>query len=383
MKSIALILAGGKGSRLRTSVAKQFITVNGLTILEHTLKAFSKSFSRKNLLIILPQKEINKKNSQIYKKYTDHELIPNGSTRKGSIKNAIKYINNLNKKPINLLIHDAARPNVSSKLISKIKSDIQIRSINYVIPYLSIDSTLKKFVKGKLATLNRDNFITTQTPQAFKYGAISKYYFKNDTITDDAQLIEIYKIKSGKYIKGEISNLKITNKKDLDLFKKISINNTTFRVGNGFDVHRLVKGDGIMLGGIKVKSNKKLAGHSDGDVVLHALCDSILGAMSKKDIGTHFPSSDKNLKDANSSIFITEIMKKISKTDYLISNVDITIICQSPSLKNYKDKIKKNIMKLTNLKNNQLNVKAKTTDYLGLIGDSRAISCWITSTLKN
>ena len=382
MKSIALILAGGKGSRLSTSIEKQFITVNGYTILEHTLKKFSKSFSRRNLLIVLPHKEINMKNSKIYMRYTNHELIPNGSTRKESVKNAIKYINNLKDKPENLLIHDAARPNVSNILIAKIKSTIHKKDINYVIPYLTIDSTLKKYVKHKIITLNRNDYITTQTPQAFKYDIISKFYFKKDIITDDAQLIEIYKVKNGTYIKGDSGNFKITNKIDLDLFKKINTNNTIFRVGNGFDVHRLVKGDGIMLGGIKVKSDKKLAGHSDGDVILHALCDSLLGAMSKKDIGTYFPSSDKRLKNAPSSIFITEIMKKISKSNYLISNVDITIICQSPSLKNHKDKIKKNIMKLTKLRNNQLNVKAKTTDYLGLIGNSKAISCWITSTLK-
>ncbi|MDA9651546.1 2-C-methyl-D-erythritol 2,4-cyclodiphosphate synthase [Pelagibacteraceae bacterium] len=382
MKSIALILAGGKGSRLSTSIEKQFITVNGYTILEHTLKKFSKSFSRRNLLIVLPHKEINMKNSKIYMRYTNHELIPNGSTRKESVKNAIKYINNLKDKPENLLIHDAARPNVSNILIAKIKSTIHKKDINYVIPYLTIDSTLKKYVKHKIVTLNRNDYITTQTPQAFKYDIISKFYFKKDTITDDAQLIEIYKVKNGTYIKGDSRNFKITNKIDLDLFKKINTNNTIFRVGNGFDVHRLVKGDGIMLGGIKIKSDKKLAGHSDGDVILHALCDSLLGAMSKQDIGTYFPSSDKRLKNAPSSIFITEIMKKISKSNYLISNVDITIICQSPSLKNHKDKIKKNIMKLTKLRNNQLNIKAKTTDYLGLIGNSKAVSCWITSTLK-
>ena len=383
MKSIALILAGGKGSRLGSPIEKQFIKINGQTILEHTLNKFSKSFSKKNLLIVIPNKEINKKSSKIYMKYTNHELISNGSTRKESVRNAIKYINNLKDKPENLLIHDAARPNVSNSLIAKIKSNIHKKNINYVVPYLDIDSTLKKYESNELITLNRNDFITTQTPQAFKYNIISKFYFKNDVITDDAQLIEIYKVKNGKYIKGDIGNFKITNKIDLDLFRNINTNNTIFRVGNGFDVHRLVKGDGIMLGGIKVKSDKKLAGHSDGDVILHALCDSLLGAMSKKDIGTYFPSSDRRLKNAPSSKFITEIMKKISKTNYLISNVDITIICQSPSLKSYKDKIKKNIMKLTKLKNNQLNVKAKTTDYLGLIGNSKAISCWITSTLKN
>ena len=138
-----------------------------------------------------------------------------------------------------------------------------------------------------------------------------------------------------------------------------------------------------MLGGIKVKSDKKLAGHSDGDVIIHALCDSILGALSKKDIGTYFPSSDPKFKDAESSNFLTKIMKFINNSSYNISNVDITIICQAPSLKNYKEKIKKNLLKLTKLKSNQLNVKAKTTDYLGLIGNSKAISCWITTTIKN
>ena len=122
MKSIALILAGGKGSRLGSTVEKQFIKVNGHTILEHTLNKFSKSFSKKNLLIVLPHKEINKKNSKIYMKYTDHELISSGLTRKESVKNAIKYINNLKDKTENLLIHDAARPNVSNGLIAKINN---------------------------------------------------------------------------------------------------------------------------------------------------------------------------------------------------------------------------------------------------------------------
>ena len=137
MKSIALILAGGKGSRLGSSIEKQFITVNGHTILEHTLNKFSKSFSKKNLLIVLPHNEINKKNSKIYMKYTDHELISSGSTRKESVKNAIKYINNLIDKPENLLIHDAARPNVNSSLIAKIKFEIHKKNINYVVPYLN------------------------------------------------------------------------------------------------------------------------------------------------------------------------------------------------------------------------------------------------------
>ena len=382
MKSIAVILAGGKGSRLNIKKEKQFIEVNGYSILEHTLKTFLECFNKNKILIVLPIHKLKKNELSTYKKYTSHDFLINGSTRKESVKNAIEYIKSLKTRPENILIHDAARPNLSIKLLNNIKNNIHKKHTNFVIPYLNIDSTLKKRTGNKIYTQIRENFITTQTPQAFKFSKISKLYNLKDKITDDAQLIEIYKIKNGKYVKGEINNLKITNIDDLELFKKLNTHNISFKVGNGFDVHKLVPGDGIMLGGIKVKSNKKLSGHSDGDVIIHALCDSILGAISKKDIGTLFPSSNKKLKDAESSIFLIKIMEILNTTGYEVSNIDVTIICQSPSLKNYKDKIKKNIMKLTRLKNNQLNIKAKTTDYLGLIGNSKAISCWITTTIK-
>jgi len=382
MKSIAVILAGGKGSRLTKSIEKQFIEVNGYSVLEHTLKRFLECFTKNRLIIVLPINKINKQELDIYKKYTKHKFIHSGPSRKQSVKNSIEYINSFNKIPENILIHDAARPNVSLKLLNNIKNNIHKKNINYVIPFLNINSTLKKKVANMYNTQNRNDFITTQTPQAFKFLKISKLYNLKDKITDDAQLIEIYKINNGKYIKGELGNIKITNKDDLDLFKTLNTHNISFKVGNGFDVHRLVPGNGIMLGGVKVKSDKKLSGHSDGDVILHALCDSILGAISKKDIGTHFPSSDKKLKNAESSIFLKKIIKILNITGYIISNIDVTIVCQSPNLKNYKGKIKKNIMNLTKLKNNQLNIKAKTTDYLGLIGKSKAISCWITTTIK-
>ena len=382
MKSIAIILAGGKGSRLSTANEKQFIKVNGYTILEHTLKKFSEVYNKKSILIVFPHSQTGNKRFNLYNKYTDHDFIVGGHSRKKSVRNSIEYIKSLEQHPENILIHDAARPNISIKLLNNIKNNIHKKKINYVIPYLNIDSTLKKRIGNKVFTQNRKSFITTQTPQAFKFLKISKLYNLNDKITDDAQLVEIYKIKNGKYIKGDINNIKITNKEDLDLFKRLNTLNILFKVGNGFDVHKLVPGDGIMLGGVKIKSDKKLSGHSDGDVILHALCDSILGAISKKDIGTMFPSSNKTFKNAKSSIFLKKIMKIINETNYTISNIDVTIICQSPNLKTYKEKIKKNLMKLTKLKDTQLNIKAKTTDYLGLIGNSKAISCWVTTTIK-
>ena len=383
MKSILIILAGGKGSRASNVKNKQFISINGKTILEHTLNKFKTIYSKKNIIIVLPSSKINSKSSDIYNKYTCHRFILGGSTRKKSVENSIKYIETMKTLPENVLIHDAARPNVSKKLIRTIKNKIHNKNINYVIPYKEVVSTLKRKLLKKYKTENRNNFITTQTPQAFKFDILKSICLNNYKASDESQLAENYRIKNGIYIKGDIENFKITTKSDLNIFKMITTNKLCFRVGNGFDVHRLVKGNGIILGGIKIKSDKKLAGHSDGDVIIHALCDSILGALSKKDIGTYFPSSNPKFKEADSSIFLIKIMKFIHNSSYNISNVDITIICQAPSLKNYKEKIKKNLLKLTKLKSNQLNVKAKTTDYLGLIGNSKAISCWITTTIKN
>ena len=383
MKSIAIILAGGKGSRLSPNTQKQFIPINGHTILELTLKKFNRIFNKKNIIIVIPKIKTKHSKLNYYEKFTSHKIIYGGPTRKKSVENALKYIDEFKKKPDNVLIHDAARPNISLKLIKKIKTNINQKKVNFVIPYLDIDSSLKIKTLKKIKTVKRKNYITTQTPQAFKYKLINKLYFNKYRVTDDAELAEIFKIPKGIYIKGENNNFKITNKNDLDLFKKINNNDISFKVGNGFDVHRLVKGNGVILGGIKVKSDRRLAGHSDGDVIIHALCDSILGALSKKDIGTYFPSSDQKFKEADSSIFLIKIMKFIHNSSYNISNIDITIICQSPSLKNYKEKIKRNLIKFTKLKSNQLNVKAKTTDYLGLIGNSKAISCWVTTTIKN
>ena len=144
MKSIVVILAGGKGSRLNKSKEKQFVKVNGYSILEHTLNKFLECYGKNRLLIVLPIANLNKIELNKYKKYTSHKFIINGSTRKQSVKNSIEYIKSLNKIPENILIHDAARPNISTKLINNIKNNIHKKNMNFVIPYLNIDSTLKK-----------------------------------------------------------------------------------------------------------------------------------------------------------------------------------------------------------------------------------------------
>ena len=382
MKTIVIILAGGKGSRLSNKIHKQLIKVDNQTLLEHVLKKISLVFKSSELLIVIPKELFKNREIISLNKYTDNEFVSGGNTRKESVRNAIIYINERNIRPDNILIHDGARPNVSIKLLKKIKRLISNNDINFVVPYLLLSDTLKKKSDNNFKTLKRDNLILTQTPQAFKFNKVSRLYFNNNKITDDAQLAEIYGIKKGEYILGDVENIKITNTNDLELYKKIRSGNITFKVGNGFDVHKLGHGTGIYLGGIIIKSKFRLIGHSDGDVVLHALCDSILGTINKDDIGTHFPSSEGKYKDFASTAFLIDTMKLFNQTLGIISNIDITIICQSPNLKNYKNMIKLNIAKLTKINISKINIKAKTTDYLGLIGKSKAISCWVTTTAK-
>ena len=382
MKTIVIILAGGKGSRLSNKIHKQLIKVDNQTLLEHVLKKISLVFKSSELLIVIPKELFKNREIISLNKYTDNEFVSGGNTRKESVRNAIIYINERNIRPDNILIHDGARPNVSIKLLKKIKSLISNNDINFVVPYLLLSDTLKKKSDNNFKTLKRDNLILTQTPQAFKFNKVSRLYFNNNKITDDAQLAEIYGIKKGEYILGDVENIKITNTNDLELYKKIRSGNITFKVGNGFDVHKLGHGTGIYLGGIIIKSKFRLIGHSDGDVVLHALCDSILGTINKDDIGTHFPPSEGKYKHFASTAFLIDTMKLFNQTLGIISNIDITIICQSPNLKNYKNMIKLNIAKLTKINISKINIKAKTTDYLGLIGKSKAISCWVTTTAK-
>ena len=169
-----------------------------------------------------------------------------------------------------------------------------------------------------------------------------------------------------KFIDGETLNNKITFNED--------IKNTETYFGIGFDVHKLIKNKKLYLGGIQIPFHSGLKGHSDGDVILHAVIDAILGATRKKDIGTYFPNT-KKFKNIRSTKMLKPIMKNLNKSNIIINNVDINLICEKPKVSKYRDKIIKSISKLMNLDINKINLKGKTVEKLGLIGKEKAIAC--------
>ena len=376
METALIILGSGDSKRFGSQKSKLFFKVNGLPIINYTLKKFQSTFSKRDIYITIPKK-ITKKECVYLQEFSGNSLIRGGSSRTQSLKNALKQIN-LNKYQY-LIVHDAARPNVSNNLIKKIKTLLVNSKYDAVIPYTKITDTLKIKNKKIYKTVDRDNYVNTQTPQGIKIKSLLKIINKKSKLqTDDASIMELNDKNKIKYLEGKKNNIKITDKTDIDLFKIYL--SKKIKVGNGFDIHKLKPGKKLSLGGLKIKSNYTAIGHSDGDVILHSLIDAFLGTKSKGDIGTYFPAL-KKYKDISSNILFNLNKKNIKFETIQINNIDITIICQKIRLEKYKNKIKNNISKLCNCSSEIINVKAKTADKVGTIGKSEAIACWATVTI--
>ena len=370
-----IVLAAGNSSRFDKNKSKMFYKIDGIPVINFTLNNLLSVFNKRSLYITI-NKKITKKEKKNLQKYTENPLIIGGSTRHKSLINSLNQIDH--KKIKYIFVHDAARPNISLKLLKRIKNSIQTNNYDAVVPYIKIEDTIKQIKdRSKFKTIDRKKLIATQTPQAFKTFSLKKNINNiSSSITDDVQSIENRKLAKIKYILGEKSNLKITTKSDLGLFK--SYLNRNIRIGNGFDLHRIKKGKILKLAGLDIKSDYQLIGHSDGDVILHSLIDAILGTIQKGDIGEYFPSSDNKYKGIQSRILINKIIDKNKYNMHNIINLDMTIICQHVKLSRYKNKIRKSVSEILNCDIRKINIKAKTSDNIGIIGKSKAIACWVT-----
>ena len=367
MKIACIILASGNSIRFGKS--KLFYKVYGTPIIEFTLKNISKYINKDHIYITIPKK-LTKNKRNIISKYSSNKLIYGSKTRFHSLKNAIYEINHV--KYDYLMIHDAARPITPNRMFKELLSLIKKDKYHCVAPCSILDDTLRK--NG--TTLNKNNYITYQTPQIFKNKVITEHIHKIKHIpTDDLGIIEKNKKLKVKYIESSKNNIKITRQNDIDVFKALV--NSKISYGNGFDLHKLKLGNFLALAGLKIKSKYSAVGHSDGDVVLHSIIDALLGASKKGDIGKYFPSLNK-YKDISSRVLLNETKRILNSKNLIIHNLDCTIICQEIRLEKYKKYIRKNIANLTNCKLSNINVKAKTSDNIGIIGRSKAIACWVT-----
>ena len=358
MNNYFVILAAGKSKRFNKKIPKQFYNYKNKEIIDHSIEKSVNSKLFKKVLVVT-------NNINHFKKKKVHnsvKIIKGGKERSDSSLIALKYLKKY--KPNNILIHDAARPNFTPKLLKKLLYHLKKNSA--VVPYINSKNTIKYKIKNELYNLKRENTYLTQTPQAFKFKRLYELAInEKNEITDEATLF-IDKNRKIKFIKGENTNDKITFRNDIKLTR-------TF-FGIGFDVHRLVKNKKLYLGGAKIPFHSGLKGHSDGDVILHSIIDAILGAMRNKDIGSFFPNT-KKFKNIRSPKMLKPVIRSLYKSNYLINNLDINLICEQPKVSKYRNQIISSISKLMMLKKDLINLKGKTVEKLGLIGKEKAIAC--------
>ena len=370
MNTIFIILAAGESKRFNSKIPKPYHIYKGKPLIEHSIDK-AKNYKKFNKIVLV----INKKHRKFLKRLNvkNIKVVVGGKTRADSAFRALKSVKN--QKIKNVLIHDAARPNFSIKLISNI---IKKLKLNYcVIPVIKTNDSVKLKDQKKIINLKRENVYLTQTPQGFDYRELLKLQ-KNKTaeVTDDSNFFITAK-KKVKFIKGEDVNKKITKNIDIK-------DNQLIKYGIGFDVHRLVPKRKLYLGGIKIPFSLGTLGHSDGDPVLHSITDAILGACKMGDIGEKFSNKNKKNKNIKSTILLHKIVKEINFRGYLINNIDINIITQRPKIQNYKKKMIFKISQICKISTSKINIKGKTTEKLGVIGKEKAIACEvIASVIKN
>lgn len=366
----AIILAAGKGSRAGLETPKQFKLWRGKTLVQHCVDAF-KAHHASSITVVLPKNTDSKLIGPLHEGTIPVKVVTGGPNRQDSVRIALDSLES--EAPDLVLIHDAARPVIPiivlNTLIHSLGSNLA------AIPVLGVVDSLIK-ANGSLMedAADRSEFRRVQTPQGFRYKEIleaHRQWVGPTTAGDDAQ---IYRASGGtvKLVRGHKNLRKMTFAEDF------MTDIPDLRVGQGFDVHQLVKGEELWLGGIKIQHNKGLAGHSDADVVLHSVVDALLGAAALGDIGTYFSPTEEKWEGASSSIFVEHAVALVQESGYSINNVDVTIICEEPKIGPHRRNITSRIAELLKVDDTQVNVKATTTEKLGSIGRGEGIAAQAT-----
>ena len=394
MDLIYIILAAGLSERFKSEhniVEKQFYLINKKSILEICIENFINLNLDNKLFIVVSEARYNDA-VKICNKYNLTSPIIGGKTRQESIFKALKKVENY--KPKNVLIHDAARPYINKNIIEKLKDNLK-NNISCVVPYLNIsDAIIKKYSNKNVKYLNKKDYLLIQTPQICNFKKLimtHRKVYKKQNYDDDSSLLMENGFKV-KYVEGDPKSLKITYEEDLHLTKLILENqlmkNYITKTGLGYDVHKLVKinsktkGKKLILGGLRIDNGYFLKGHSDADVLLHAITDSIYGAMNENDIGYHFPPSENKWKNCDSFVFLNHALRKLSEKNAELIHIDSVIITESPKILDYVDEIKNKISNNTGIDKDILSIKGKSNEGIGFIGRKEGIAVFSNTTIK-
>ena len=370
---LAIIAAAGIGQRFDDDLPKQYFKINGNSIIENAVNPFIDSKYISKIIIAISDEDEFIKDQSFYN-CEKIKYVSGGSTRQESIFNAL---NSVKDNFEYVVTHDAARPNVCENDISRLCEDIVKSKSSCSYLYTPVYDSIREDNR----TLDKSKFNLVQTPQICNFKDLKKSIQNcldnNVDCPDESFAIEHSNLKLSK-IKGVRSNIKVTEKADIEI-----LNNFLTRSGVGFDLHKFEPGDGIILGGYKISCDYKTVAHSDGDVLLHSIADSILGAAGLGDIGMFFSDQDNKNKNLDSTIIIEHCLSELDKMGLEIYNIDTTIVCENPKINPHRRKILENLTDILKIPLSKIGLKATTSEKIGIIGNNEAISVQSIVNLKD
>lgn len=381
MHVTAIIAAGGRGQRFGGAEPKQFLSVAGRTVLEWSVNAFLAHPQIREVVVALPANLVDPPPAWAARWGQRLRVIAGGARRQDSVANAFRAAS---PETDLVVIHDAARPFVTADLIAR--TIAAAAEAGAALAALPVTDTVKRGEGGLVqGTLRRDEIFLAQTPQAFRRDVLQAALALNDDVTDEASLVERLG-RPVRLVAGEPTNIKITVPSDLPraetLARELSEGRSagaaetggTMRVGIGYDLHRLVEGRPLILGGVTIPFGRGLLGHSDADAVCHAATEAVLGAAACDNIGHYFPNTDPRWKGASSIELLRQAVGVINEKGFAVSNVDVVVITEQPKLAPFVHAMRENVSRALGIDIDCVSIKGKTNEGVGEIGRGEAIA---------
>lgn len=381
MKTVAIIPSGGSGKRLGREVAKQYLLLDSLPMLLHTIRVFQATEVVSAIVLVVPRGDVAAVQKKIVEKYGLTKVmlvVGGGRERQDSVRNGLQAVPEACDI---VIVHDGVRPFVTQEMIRRVvAAAAECGAASIGVP---AKDTIKETTEESIvtATLRRQNLWQTQTPQAFRYDILCRAYAEAQRDhfygTDDASLVERTGVKVRMVI-GSHENIKITTPEDLLMAEALMENKRkekmTVRSGLGYDSHRFSPDRKLILGGVEIPFDRGLQGYSDADVVLHAVCDALLGMAGAGDIGRHFPDTDETYKNISSLILLERVRQIIMTKGLSVNNIDITIMMEKPKLAPYAGAMASNIAGTLHIPETAVNIKAKTNEGMGFVGREEGVA---------
>ena len=377
-KITVIIPAAGNSSRFGGSVPKQFLSLGDETVLEKSVNLFLEISCIREVIIAINSND-NLVKSQSFYNDARVRFVEGGSTRSESVSNALAEVD----QSIEIVvIHDAARPWLRKShfedLLSQLTND---KSVEGVFPVISVTDSLRMKEGEDLMPVEREQFLHVQTPQIFYHeslkAAFNKLQKEGLHMSDESQVMEHagFKLLAAP---GDRSNIKITYTDDIANYAGRDL-----RIGRGIDFHQFQPGNGLTLGNVFIDCELSIVAHSDGDIILHAVSDALLGAAGLRDIGHYFPDSDPKNKNLSSLLIIEKSLDLLKDNNLWPRNIDFVVVCEQPKIGPYVNQIKKSLSAILKIEESFIGVKATTTEKMGVIGDGNGIAVYAIASLRN